>query len=99
MNIRREGTTLVIEVDTGVGWTLRFTHARSTEVDSEALLRHIKNTYDTNERRSKQRIEDLERSLAYHRNRCSDTERTNAALRGAITRARNKLKENSKGEK
>jgi hypothetical protein len=85
MLVVREGSKLKLDVHSGIGYFLTFTHECSTEANAEAWLRHVKAHYEKQDQFNRNRvdnyafrnteleneIERLKRRVRYHKRKAA----------------------------
>ena len=85
MKITRDGSQLKINIDSGIGYYLTFTHNESCEANAEAWRVHLQKQIDSSEFRKETRLQELRFNV-------ENLEATVRALRGHVTRLKNKVK-------
>lgn len=81
MKLERRGTKVVATFQAINGWDWDFAHDRATEADAANLYALIKQRMESDAKRSEENIE-------YWMRQVSHLERSNAALRGHLRKAR-----------
>jgi hypothetical protein len=90
MKITRDGSKLSINIDSGIGWTIRFDHALHSDADAEAWRVHLQTHADKQDEYRRNALERIEWANRDARGEISTERRRTAALRGRLKMMKNK---------
>lgn len=84
MKITKDGSKLTVSLDSGIGYTVPFSHDCGSESNAEAWRRHLQTQQDLDTFARQHTNDTHSRIVAFHA-------RQRAALRGHITRLKRRL--------